>query len=31
MAKSMRVDVKGGMRKKLVIEFDDGTGGACEI
>ena len=31
MAKSMRVDTKGGFRKKLVVEFDDGTGGACEI
>ena len=31
MAKSMRVDTRGGFRKKLVVEFDDGTGGACAI
>ena len=31
MAASMRVDVKGGLRKKFVVEFDDGTGGACAI
>ena len=31
LAQSMRVDTKGGLRKKFVVEFDDGTGGACEI
>ena len=31
LAKAMRVDVTGGLRKRLVVELDDGTGGACEI
>lgn len=31
LAQSMRVDLKGGLRKRLTVEFDDGTGGACEI
>jgi len=31
LANSMRVDVKGGLRKRLIVELDDGTGGACEI
>ena len=31
LAKSMRVDVKGGLRKRLIVELDDGTGGACAI
>lgn len=31
LAQSMRVDLKGGLRKKLTVEFDDGTGGSCEI
>ncbi len=31
MAQSMRVDVSGSIRKRLTVDFDDGTGGACEI
>ena len=31
LAKAMRIDAKGGFRKKLTVEFDDGTGGACAI
>ena len=31
LANAMRVDVKGGLRKRLTVELDDGTGGACEI
>jgi hypothetical protein len=31
LATAMRVDVKGGLRKRLVVELDDGTGGACDI
>ena len=31
MATGMRIDTKGGFRKKLIVEFDDGTGGACAI
>ena len=31
LATAMRVDVKGGIRKRLVVELADGTGGACEI
>ena len=31
MAKAMRIDVRGGFRKRLSVEFDDGTGGACAI
>ena len=31
LATSLRVDVKGGLRKRLTVELDDGTGGACEI
>lgn len=31
LATAMRVDVKGGLRKRLVVELDDGTGGACAI
>ena len=31
LANSMRVDVKGGLRKRLTVELDDGTGGACQI
>ena len=31
LAKAMRVDVKGGLRKRLTVELDDGTGGACAI
>lgn len=31
LATAMRVDVKGGLRKRLTVELDDGTGGACEI
>jgi len=29
LANSMRVDVTGGLRKRLTVELDDGTGGAC--
>lgn len=31
LATAMRVDVKGGLRKRLIVELDDGTGGACAI
>lgn len=31
LATAMRVDVKGGLRKRLVVELDDGSGGACAI
>jgi len=31
LAHAMRVDTTGGFRKRLVVELDDGTGGACEI
>lgn len=31
LAQSMLVDVKGGLRKRLVVELDDGSGGACAI
>ena len=31
LATAMRVDVKGRLRKRLVVELDDGTGGACAI
>jgi len=31
LATAMRVDVVGGLRKRLTVELDDGTGGACEI
>lgn len=31
LAQAMRVDATTGLRKKLVVEFDDGTGGACAI
>lgn len=31
LATAMRIDTKGGFRKKLTVEFDDGTGGACAI
>jgi len=31
LATAMRVDVKGGLRKRLTVELDDGTGGACAI
>ena len=31
LATAMRVGVKGGLRKRLIVELDDGTGGACAI
>ena len=31
LAHSMRIDASGGFRKKLTVEFADGTGGACAI
>ena len=31
LATAMRVGVKGGLRKRLTVELDDGTGGACAI
>ena len=31
LATAMRVDAKGGLRKRLIVELDDGTGGACAI
>ena len=31
MAQLMRVDVGGGLRKKLTVELSDGSDGACEI
>ena len=31
LAKAMRIDAKGGWRKKLVVELDDGTGGLCAL
>jgi len=31
LATAMRVDVAGSLRKRLTVELDDGTGGACEF
>ena len=31
LATAMRVDVRGGLRKRLTVELDDGSGGACAI
>ncbi len=31
LATAMRIDVSGGLRKRLTVELDDGTDGACEI
>jgi len=31
LARAMRVDTTGGFRKRLTVELDDGTNGACQI
>ena len=31
LAASMRIDVRGGLRKRLIVELDDGSGGCCTV